>query len=151
MTVLIKTLLVAHVMFGVIGTMAVYAAWMVLLKKGPSLKILKTASLISFLSFLLSWFSGGYYYVAYYSEVMRPKILAGKYPWADEIVAEGRVYVFLFLLIGALSFLIAVWKADERIITDDVLRKRMVFFAGSITVVSMLVVLAGIVILGAVR
>ncbi len=151
MTPLIKTVLIAHVIFGIIGTMAAYAVWLATLKKAPSAKFLKSASLVSFFSFLLSWFSGGYYYVIYYGDAVKPRIVAGQYPWAHKIFTEAKEHIFLFLPFISLALMVTIWRLGDRFATDENLRKKAVFLAGVITTVSVSITLAGIVISGGAR
>lgn len=151
MTTLIQGTLIVHVLLGVIGTMAVYGVWLALLKKTPSVKFLNGASLVAFLSFLLSWFSGGYYYVVYYGGAVKPKILAGQYPWAHQIVTEAKEHVFLFLPFATLALLLAVWKLGNQLAVNETLRKRLTLLAGVITVVAVFITLAGIIISGGAR
>lgn len=151
MTTFIQGTLIAHVLLGVIGTMAVYGVWLALLKKTPSVKLLKGVSLTAFLSFLFSWFSGGYYYVVYYGDIVKPKILAGKYPWAHQIITEAKEHIFLFLPFATLALLVAVWKLGDRLAVDENLRKRMTLLAGVLTAVAVFITLAGIIISGGAR
>lgn len=151
MTALIKGALIAHVVFGVIGTMAVYAVWLALLKKGSSLRFLKNSSLISFLSFLLSWFSGGYYYIVYYGNMVRPRILEGQYPWAHKIGTEAKEHIFLFLPFVTLAIVLVIWCTGDRMTLDENLRKRTALLAGAITAIAVFITLAGIIVSGGAR
>src|SRR3990167_3222893 len=47
-------------------------------------------------SFLLSWFVGGYYYVNFYGTLVKPIIKAGSAPWAHAIAMEAKEHIFLF-------------------------------------------------------
>ena len=151
MSELFKFLLISHVIFGIIGVVASYAAWLVLLKKEPSISLLKKASTISFFSYLVSWFSGGYYYVFYYGGIQKPKIITGAYPWAHKIITEAKEHIFLFLPFAALVLLVVVWKGSQDFSLNENLRKSAVFLAGVITVLGVAIALAGIIISGAVR
>lgn len=151
MSELFKFLLISHVIFGIVGVAASYAVWLVLLKKEPSISLLKKASTISFFSYLVSWFSGGYYYVLYYGDVQKPKIISGTYPWAHKIFTEAKEHIFLFLPFAVLALLVVVWKGSQDFSQNDGLRKRAAFLAGVITVLGLFVALAGIIISGAVR
>jgi|SRR3989344_6780400 len=146
-----KTLLIAHVIFGVIGTMAIYGVLLATLKKTPSLKFLKCASLVTFASFIISWFSGGYYYVLYYGDMVKPRILAGQYPWAHKIATEAKEHIFLFLPFMALALMAVLWRMGDQLTTNEVLRKRVALLAGAITILAVFVTLAGIVISGSAR
>lgn len=151
MTSLLKTLLVAHVIFGIIGTMAIYAVWLAALKKTPSVGFLKNASLITFISFVASWLSGGYYYVVYYGDMVKPRIIAGQYPWAHKIATEAKEHTFLFLPFVVLALMVVIWRMGDQLAVDEILRKRVVLLAGVITAVAIAITLAGIVISGGAR
>lgn len=151
MTPLFKVLLITHVLLGLLGAMATYAVWLGVLKKNPSIRFLKNASLVSFVSFMGSWFSGGYYYVKYYGDMVRPRILGGNYPWAHQIFTESKEHVFLFLPFAALALMVLVWCMGDRLGTDENLRKKTAFFAGAVTAVAIFITLAGIGISGGAR
>ncbi len=151
MSELFKFLLISHVMLGITGVAASYAVWLGLLKKSPSLGFLKKVSALSFFSYLLSWFSGGYYYVLYYGGVQKPNIIAGAYPWAHEIFTESKEHIFLFFPFAALALLIVLWKGDQDLSQNEGLRKAVAFLGGAITVLGLFVALSGIIISGAVR
>lgn len=150
-TPLLTFLLIAHVILGIIGVAASYAVWLDLLKKSPSLGFLKKAAAVSFFSYLLSWFSGGYYYVLYYGGVQKPKIIAGAYPWAHKIFTEAKEHIFIFLPFAVLALLVVVWKSNQDLSSNESLRKAAAFLAGVITVLGVAITLAGIIISGAVR
>ncbi len=151
MSELFKFLLISHVILGITGVAASYAVWLGLLKKSPSLGFLKKVSALSFFSYLLSWFSGGYYYVLYYGSVQKPNIIAGAYPWAHEIFTESKEHIFLFFPFAALALLIILWKGDQDLSQNEGLRKAIAFLAGAITILGLFVALSGIIISGAVR
>ena len=150
-TPLLTFSLILHVILGIVGVAASYAVWLELLKKSPSLSFLKKSSLISFFSYLFSWLSGGYYYVVYYGDIQKPKIIAGAYPWAHKIITEAKEHIFLFLPFAVLALLIVLWKGDQALSQNEVLQKGAAFLAGVITVLGLLIALAGITISGAVR
>ena len=150
-TPLLTFSLITHVILGIVAVAASYAVWLELLKKSPSLSFLKKSSLISFFSYLLSWLSGGYYYVVYYGDIQKPKIIAGAYPWAHKIFTEAKEHIFLFLPFTALALLLILWKAGGDLPQNELLRKWAVFLAATITVIGILIALAGIIISGATR
>jgi len=150
-TPLLTFSLITHVILGIVAVAASYAVWLELLKKSPSLSFLKKSSLISFFSYLLSWLSGGYYYVVYYGDIQKPKIIAGAYPWAHKIFTEAKEHIFLFLPFTALALLLILWKAGGDLPQNELLRKGAVFLAATITVIGILIALAGIIISGATR
>ena len=151
MSELFKFLLISHVILGITGVAASYAVWLGLLKKSPSLGFVKKASALSFFSYLLSWFSGGYYYVLYYGDIQKPIILAGAYPWAHKIFTETKEHIFLFFPFAALALLVVLWKGNQDLSQNEGLRKGAALLAGVVTTLGLFVALAGIIISGAVR
>ena len=57
------------------------------------------------MGFVLSWFSGGYYYVKYYGGLVKPIIKSGLAPWAHNIIMETKEHIFLFIIPLALTAL----------------------------------------------
>ncbi len=151
MSELFTFLLISHVIMGITGVAASYAVWLGLLKKSPSLGFLKKASALAFFSYLVSWFSGGYYYVLYYGGIQKPIILAGAYPWAHKIFTESKEHIFLFFPFAALALMIVLWKGNQDLSQNEGLRKALAFLAGAITILGLFVALSGIIMSGAVR
>lgn len=151
MSPLLQAALVLHVVTGVGGVVALYALWMGLLKRTPVLERLRAWSFASLLFFVLSWLTGGYYYVTYYGKAVKPVIKAGDFPWAHAVFTEAKEHVFLFLpVLAAVLFLALLWGGDE-IERSSALKRSLVFLAGAATIVGILVTLSGVVISGAVR
>lgn len=65
-------------------------------------KSIKLAS-AGILGFVLSWLTGGYYYVKYYGPLVKPIIKQGVSPWAHAVVMEAKEHIFLFVIPMALS------------------------------------------------
>lgn len=141
----------AHIIFGLLGIIAFYAVWMGLLKQKLSLRFLRYFSLVGFVSFLISWFTGGYYYVTYYGKAVRPIIKAGQYPWAHSVIMETKEHVFLFLpFLAAVAFL-TFWLLGERIGQETKIKRALTSLTGLIAVLGIAITLAGVIISGAVR
>lgn len=151
MTLLLKIILILHVMLGLIGTMALYSAWMTLLKKTPSLKILKISTFVATFSLFGAWFAGGFYYVVHYGTAVKPRILGGSYAWAHQIAMEAKEHIFLLLPFAALAMAVVVYQNGDRLAVDERLRRSVTFLTGAITVISVILAIAGIVISGAAR
>jgi len=144
-------LLIAHIIIGLIGIIAFYAVWMGLLKKESNIKFLFWSSFVGFLSFILSWIAGGYYYVEYYGGAVKPVIKAGEYSWAHLIVMETKEHIFLFLpILAALVFLTFAFL-KERAIQDHGIKRSLAFIAGFIAVCGIAITLSGLIISGAAR
>ncbi len=152
MSTLVQTSLVVHVLLGVAGIMAVYTVWTGLARKQTVARSLRTGSLWGFVLLLLSWLSGGYYYLTYYGTAVRGVIKAGKYAWAHTIFMEAKEHVFLFLPFLAAVLFFSVWFLGPKIEGEQSsIRRPLAVLAGLIVVIGVIVTLSGVVISGAVR
>ena len=151
MTQTLATLLIAHIVLGLIGIGALFALAMALLKKMPSMRFLRISSLIAVIGFILSWISGGDYYVTYYGGPVKAAIKAGPNPWAHAFFMEAKEHVFLLLPFISLALACAFFFGGERIVSDDKKRHALLaitLIAGLIGVFS---TLSGVIISGSVR
>ena len=151
MSALLHYLLIAHVRFGLVGIIALYAVWMILLKRNVPIRALKIAAVTGFVSIVLSWFTGGYYYVAYYGTSVKPIILKGVYPWAHTVFIEAKEHVFLFLPFLAIVLALAAFLPAEGFAANPRLKKSLSALAGVSTVLGIIITLSGVIISGAVR
>lgn len=151
MSSFLQYLLVGHVLFGLLGTIAFYAVWMGLLKKRENLSFLRGSALAGWLFFLLSWASGGYYYTTYYGRAVKPLIKAGQFSWAHSVVMETKEHVFLFLQFLAAVVFLLLWLAGEDLGSKPRLARPLTFLTGFLTVLGTALALAGVVISGAAR
>ncbi|EKD78686.1 MAG: hypothetical protein ACD_41C00299G0011 [uncultured bacterium] len=145
MTILLATMLVLHVLLGVIGTMSAYVVWRELLRSQPRPSWLKWYSLTTWVTWLGAWLAGGYYYVFYYGEQVKPVIKAGEYAWAHSVVTEWKEHVFLFL--PFLAF--ATWfELRSSQLTHQ---RALVWSSGVMWLLSLCITAAGVLISGAVQ
>lgn len=151
MSLILKISLASHVILGIIAIIFFYAVWLNLFKQKLNLKLLKFSSLTGLIAFLLSWLTGGYYYVVYYGNAVRPGIKGGQFPWAHTIVMEAKEHIFLFLpFLAAISFIV-LWFFGQTIATDAKLKKGLLFINAVIAVIGTAIALSGIIISGAIR
>ncbi len=152
MTGTLKFLLSAHVILGLLGIILFAAVGLGLLRERLSLKSLRKQSLWGTVFFVLSWLTGGYYYVAYYGKAVRGVIKAGQYPWAHSVFMEAKEHIFLFLPFLALAVVAGLSTLlGEKRDGDAWLRGQLSFVTGVIVVLGILITLSGVVISGAVR
>ncbi len=151
MTPTLAILLISHIVLGLIGIGALWLISMALLKKMPNLRFLRVSSLISVIGFVLSWISGGYYYVMYYGGPVKAAIKAGPNPWAHNFFMETKEHVFLLLPFIAITLACVFFFGGERIMADD--KKRHALFAIALigTLIGIFSTLSGILISGSVR
>ena len=151
MTQTLATLLIAHVILGLIGIGALWALLMALLKKMPSIRFLRASSLVAVIGFILSWISGGYYYVMYYGGPVKAAIKAGPNPWAHAFFMEAKEHVFLLLPFISIALACAFFFGGERIVGDD--KKRRILFAIALiaALIGVVSTLSGVIISWSVR
>jgi hypothetical protein len=130
---------------------ATYAVWIGLLRREPPWSRLRSWSLVGLLSAVLSWLTGGHYYVTYYGAKVKPVITAGAYSWAHTVFTEAKEHIFLFLPFLALVIWLVVWLTGDRMAQAAPLKRALVWLVGVTTVLGIIVTLSGVIISGAVR
>lgn len=148
---LLQTALVTHIILGLVGVIGAFALLIGLLHRLPKIRSLKIWSVATFLSFIISWISGAYYYVLYYGTAVKPVIVAGAYPWAHKIIMEAKEHIFLFIPFVALVLVIGIYFAPDDIANDKPIKKSLAWLAAFVFVTSALIALAGVAISGAAR
>lgn len=151
MTPSIILALTSHVFLGLAGTISAYISWRELLRPAPRLSWLSRSSLATPLLWLAAWLSGGYYYVHYYGDNVKPVIKAGAYAWAHGIVMEAKEHVFILLPFLAVLLWVIVRQSDQPIITHRVLQRAAARLSAVTVALSVLMAAAGVLISGAVR
>ncbi len=151
MSTLFATTLALHVVAGLVGIILTYMTLLTLLKKEVVVKSFKRNSLIAWVSYMISWFTGGYYYWFYYGPTVKPVIKAGDFAWAHSIVMEAKEHVFL--LLPALTFVIFLiaWSSAQTLNTDARLKSAVVYLVAVTCVIAVLVALSGVIISGGAR
>lgn len=141
--------LIIHVIIGLIGVMASYGVVMGLLKRELSPRFLKTAAFTAFLSYLITWISGGWYYIAHYTPVIRQIIKSGDSPWAHNFFMEAKEHIFLMLPVLAFTLWILLILTGERVGKDARLKNALIALSALITTLGIFIALSGVVISGA--
>ncbi len=121
MTPILATLLIVHVIGGVIAIGMHNVILMHLLKKAPNYIFVSRLAWSAATLFFLSWATSAYYYVTYYGSAVKPRILAGATPAAHTFFMETKEHIFLVLPFVAIS--IALCTTYLRAVPDDALRK----------------------------
>ncbi len=151
MTPILSTILLTHVVFGILAVAGMYSLWMMLLKREPNSANLKRFSLWSLVFILISWISGAYYYLTYYGAAVKPVIKGGAYPWAHLVVMEAKEHIFLFLPFLLAVVLVAVIFSGTKLGQDEKLKSALTFLVAVMTIIGIAITLSGLVISGAVR
>ena len=151
MTKFLEMMLVVHVLSGLVGVSSVYFIWTGFLKKTLKLSSLIKSCWIALVSFVLSWLSGGYYYVAYYGDNIKPVIKSGDYPWAHSVFTETKEHLFLFLPFLTLMILISLYLYGDKLEKNEKLKKSFTLLSGITFFLGVFITLAGVIISGANR
>ena len=150
MTSLLTYSIIIHVLTGVFGIGLVWFIFMNIMRETPNMKVLQYVAGFSFVSFIISWVTSGYYYVIYYGSSVKPIIKAGDYPWAHQIFMEGKEHIFLML-----PFLALVIWVGTYAVAHDPENKKLKNTVAILTVVTAVlgafVVASGIIVSGAAR
>jgi hypothetical protein len=143
--------LTVHIIAGVIGIAFFYNVTMNLLKKDLNLSSLRRNAFLGWLSFIVSWLAGGYYYVLFYGKEVKPLIKGGAYPWAHNFIMELKEHLFLFLpFLAFLIFIFIALKKDELKENQD-LRKMLALISLLVFILGLIIAFMGIFISGAVQ
>lgn len=148
MSNLIIYILFAHIFLGTLGIVFL-TGYLLYFFREDNLKSLKQMSFFGFLSFVLSWITGGYYYVTYYGKAVKPIILKGHFAWAHKVLMETKEHIFLLLPFLALALFIATYFGKD--IKDD--KKLSYAYIGlcfTTVSIALLVTLMGMAVSGAV-
>ncbi len=143
--------LIAHIILGLMGVIAFYAVWMILLKEKYTLKWPKILAFVGTLSFFSSWVTGGYYYVKFYGKAVKPVILSGKYPWAHTVITESKEHIFLLLPFLSIAVFLTLWLLENKIQSDNELKKWTAYLSGLIFILGAIIAFAGVAISSAVK
>ena len=151
METLFAVTLIAHVVLGILGVIFCYLVVLGLLKKTVSVKMLKWSSFLAFGAYMLSWLSGGYYYVFYYGSNVKPGIKEGAYPWAHLVFMEAKEHIFLMIPFATFALWVVLFTKGEQLDMDPKLKTSVVWLAAVITILATIITLSGIIITGAGR
>ena len=151
MSTFFATLLISHVILGLVGVMTSFRVTLLLLQTEVNVKSLRNSSILAFISYLISWLSGGWYYWKYYGASVKPKIVGGDYSWAHLIFMEAKEHVFLILPFATLCIALILWFKADTLATDIVLKKRLMVLSLVITTIAIIITLSGILITGGAR
>lgn len=151
MTTSLSIYLSIHVLIGVTGIAASYMTLMWLFKRNLSLRSLKVSSLIAFIAYITAWITGGYYYVVYYGDNVKPGIKEGSTPWVHSVIMEVKEHIFLFLPILAFIILLVVWLKGDRLQENQKLRSALALVVLITLIIAVSMALGGVVISGTAR
>lgn len=127
--------LMAHVLFGVLGTLLAVALFVDTLHLSPSNRNRIYAMSLAIAGFIvLSYLIGGYWYVTTYA-ADKAIIKAGPWPWAHNFFMEVKEHIFFSLLL--LSLYLPVVTAKMRQPGGDKLRNLALVVAATIAVLGL--------------
>lgn len=151
MSTFFATLLITHVVLGLVGVISSFRVTFLLLCPEIKASSLKWVSGLAFSSYFISWLSGGWYYWKYYGTNVKTKIVGGDYSWAHLIFMEAKEHVFLLLPFATLCIALILWFKADTLATDVVLKKRLMILSLVITTIAIIITLSGILITGGAR
>lgn len=151
MSIFFATLLIAHVLFGLVGVMASFRVTLLLIKDTLPISALIRSSLYAFFSYLISWLSGGWYYWKHYGTSVKPAIVGGEFPWAHLVFMEAKEHVFLFMPFATLCIALMLWLKADALQQEPSLRRKLMLFSFFVTLLAVIITLSGILITGGAR
>ncbi len=137
-------ILIGHILFGLIGIFASLGVVLALVGRVYNHKLALCSSATAFVTYMLSWFLGGWYYITFYGSVVKPVIKEGPYPWAHLIVMESKEHIFLMLPILTAVLTLAIYLGRGR-------GKAVAALAILTAIIAVFILVTGIVISGAVQ
>ncbi|MBI2024182.1 hypothetical protein HYT00_02245 [Candidatus Giovannonibacteria bacterium] len=150
--ILTKPVLIGlHLGFGILGIDAfIWYFGEIIAGASNGHKRIKIASVIGAFSFLASWIFGGYYYVTYYGNLVKPVIKSGMAPWAHNIIMETKEHIFLFLIpLSITAFLLTF--IPEKDFKDNNMKGLALALTGLIVFIGLSIGLMGYIISAAAR
>lgn len=151
MSTLFGALLILHVVTGLIGVFCSFAVSLGLLKKEIDAPLLKRQAFSAWVLYMVSWFTGGWYYWKYYGGVVKASIMNGDYRWAHLVFTESKEHIFLFLPIAALALYMVIRMMPEDMSTNPALKRSVVALSIAITAIGIIITLSGVLITGGAR
>jgi hypothetical protein len=123
-------IMMAHVLFGVLGTLLAAALFMDMLNLNASnLKRIQIMSLAVATLIVIAYLVGGYWYVVHYGPD-KALIIAGQWPWAHAYFMEAKEHLFFILLL--LSLYLPMVTYGKRLIESDGMKKLVLTITGLI-------------------
>ncbi|MBT8039590.1 MAG: hypothetical protein KJO70_02745 [Gammaproteobacteria bacterium] len=87
-----------HAGLGELGALLFFWAFVELVGgQARNIRRARLAVLLGTLFLIGAWFAGGFYYVEFYGNEVKPLIKEGPMPWAHGVAMETKEHVFLFL------------------------------------------------------
>ncbi|MEK6836416.1 MAG: hypothetical protein AABX94_01975 [Nanoarchaeota archaeon] len=136
---MVSSLIAIHAFLGEAGIIAFIWVFIELLNPSKErVNRAKFAALLGTIFFLLSWLSGGYYYVQDYGVNVKPVIKEGPQPWAHSIFTETKEHVFLFLPFLAILTLSILKKYDKDLLKNNNTKKAILYLCIIIVIIGAL-------------
>lgn len=148
MTGIFATTLITHIAFGLVGFIATYATLMVLLKREPSIKMLRVTSVTAFLSYLVSWLASGYYYVLKYGADVKPIVKDGNNPWAHSFFMETKEHVFLLLPILTFMLALIFFLRGDEVASKGKMKQVVIYITVLTAILTLIITASGILVSG---
>lgn len=99
------------------------------------IKRAKIAAILGVILMFSSWLVGGYYYLNYYGDNVKPLIKEGPNPWAHLIFTETKEHVFLFIPFLSILVLGLIYK--NNLLKNNSARKSAIIISALIIILGL--------------
>ncbi len=130
----IQSSVMAHVFFGVLGILLALALLVYVINVNEkNISRIRSLSLYTAASLIISYIVGGWWYVVYYAPE-RDLIKAGSWKWAHNFFMEWKEHVFFALLFLGILLPIVAYRND---ITAPENRRLMIILASLVVILGL--------------
>ena len=127
---MVSSLIGIHAASGEIGSILFLWVFIELLNSNEQrINRAKKEALFGFLSFILSWIIGGYYYLTTYANIIKPLIKESTNSYAHLIVMETKEHAFLLLPILSCIIFCILKNDSKEILKNNKYRKSLLFLS----------------------
>jgi len=127
---MVHPLIGAHAFLGELGIASFLWVFIELLNPDKKrVQRAKIAALLGTIFIFASWLAGGYYYVQFYGDAVKPIIKAGPQPWAHSIFTEIKEHVFLFLPFLSLLTFYTIKRYEKEIIKNNKVKRAVLLLS----------------------
>src|SRR3989344_5500168 len=117
-----------------LGELGIFAfLWVLVELINPTntrIKRAKIAAILGVIFIFSSWLAGGYYYLNYYGDNVKPLIKEGPNPWAHLIFTETKEHIFLFIPLLSVLVLGLIYK--NNLLKNNSARKSVIIISALI-------------------
>ncbi|MFQ5977312.1 MAG: hypothetical protein ACE5OZ_04165 [Candidatus Heimdallarchaeota archaeon] len=105
------------------GILSIFAFFLIIIEfltpTENAIKKIKIFSLLGTFLIFVSWVVGGYYYVTYYGDDVKPAIKESSEPWIHSVGMETKEHIFLFLPFLAILVTSLIFNYDINLLKNE--------------------------------